>query len=319
MKFILHVSTDSTRKDIKDKCVKSLLRVLEKEGGNCCVGYDAGDVMSYSDLQEAAKVFYQLGRIRNYVSRDRFDMVAKTQYGIEDDRKLDVMYGLLNMTGKIIYYIANEDDESIRTPEYLELMPLTIEIAQSAFALMNKGKFSLNLLPVVDPKRYDQKDERRYFYQKKGKEATIDIDLSRRDGVILFGKLLQCEDVKITGVAKYLGHLEGKMNESRNREKHDYYDGDIYLLYADPTDRVFYDWFSHGNDAGVYLATDNGWRKLLYTPGRGYIDTKGNLQFVDEKKYYSNYMLEKSGMGFRYVGNIHQDHNVLVEKREVEQ
>ena len=282
--------------------------------------------MDYNELKQAAKVFSHLARIRNYVSRERFEMVAKTQFGIEDGRKLDIMYGLLNMTEQLIWYIANEDNQEARNdrqwPEYLKLLPQTIAIAEAAFALRNIsalghiGVIASNTMPEIEYNHYRKKDKRRYFYQQDGKNAILDVDLGVRDGIILLGKLLQCEGVKIKGVARHLGYLEGKMKAHCNKDEHHYFEGDIYFLYADPTDRIFYDWYSHGDDAGVYLATDKGWCKLLYTPGRGYIDNKGHLQFMDEQKFYSNHMLEASGKGFRYIGNIHQDSSVLREKRE---
>ena len=98
-----------------------------------------------------------------------------------------------------------------------------------------------------------------------------------------------------------------------SREKFHYYEGDIYLLYGNPTDRVFYDW-TRAKDSGVYVATNKGWRKLLYTPTRGYVERDGDLSFVDDEHFYSDYMLEESGKGFLYVGNIHDDMSVLCER-----
>ena len=274
--------------------------------------------MDYNELKQAAKVFFRIRLIRDYVSRERFDIVAKTQFGINDERRLDVMYGLLNMTDRLIYYIANEDNEKARKetrwPEYIKLIPQAIDIAETAFALKDPDDYS-GSLPGAKYTHYRQQDMRRYFYQEHENDAVIDVDLRSKEGIKNFGNLLQREGVKIKGVARHLGYLEGIMNANHCREKFQYFDGDIYFLFADPTDRVFYDWFSHGNDAGVYMATDKGWRKLLYTPGRGYIDNKNNVQFVDERNF-SDYMLEKSGMGFRYVGNIYQDYSVLREKRK---
>ena len=54
----------------------------------------------------------------------------------------------------------------------------------------------------------------------------------------------------------------------------------------------------------------------MYTPTRGYLTRDGNLDFVDDKHFYSDYMLEGSGKGFLYVGNIHDDCSVLKEKEE---
>ena len=81
---------------------------------------------------------------------------------------------------------------------------------------------------------------------------------------------------------------------------------------------MFHDYYSRGGDAGLYMATDKGWRKLLYTPGRGYLDKDGQPQYVDDDHFYSNYMLEASGKAFRYVGNLIAQPDVLRENSNKE-
>ena len=274
--------------------------------------------MTYEELKQAAKVFYHIRQIRDYVSKERFVMVAKTRFGIDDERRLDVMYGLLNMTPRLVYYIAHEDNEAARQttrwPKYMKLMPEAIEIAESAYSLKPK-EWGGDSMPHVNHDEYRKEDKRRYFYTEDGKEKMLDVDLCSRSGITLLSEVLQRDNVKIVGVAEHLGYLEGKMN-GNSRERFQYFDGDIYFLYGDPTDRVFYDWYSHGGDAGVYVATEKGWRKLLYTPGRGYVDKRGCVDFIDDKHFYSEYMLEKSGMGFQYVGSLHCNPGVLWERKQ---
>lgn len=270
--------------------------------------------MDYEELKQAAKVFTRINDIRNYVSKERFDKTAAAKFGIDDERKLDMMYGLLNMTPRIVFYIANDCEEyrkENRFPQYMNLMPKTLEIAEYAYISMSEGYVS-NEVPSVEHNDYRKEDRRRYFYSENGEGKMIDINLGSRSDIVLLSEVLQREGVSLIGVAEHLGYLEGEAGRY-NREKFQYYEGDIYFLYGDPTDRVFYDWFSHGGDAGVYIATEKGWRKLLYTPGRGYIDRKGNVEYVDDDHFYSNYMLEASGKKFQYVGNIHHDLSVLVD------
>jgi hypothetical protein len=141
--------------------------------------------------------------------------------------------------------------------------------------------------------------------------------LKQRSDIISLARFVERTDIEITGVARHLDQLDtDEVDGNRNRIRVDYYEGDIYFLFGDPTDRIFYDRFSNGDDAGVYVATDKGWRKLLYTPGRGYVGKDGELEFVDDKHFYSNYMLEASGKKFQYVGNIHHSLSVLVERRK---
>lgn len=275
--------------------------------------------MDYEELKQAAKIFTRINDIRNYVSKERFCKVAATKFGIDDERKLDMMYGLLNMTQRVVFYIANDCEEyrnENRFPKYMDLMPQTIEIAEYAYGLMREG-YGSNNVPNIEHDEYSKEDKRRYFYTENGESKTLDINLGSRSDIVIFGDILQQEGVMLNGVAEHIGYLEGEVR-GYNREKFQYYEGDIYFLYGDPTDRVFYDWYSHGDDAGVYIATEKGWRKLLYTPGRGYINRDGEVEFVDDEHFYSNYMLEASGKKFQYVGNIHHDLSVLIDGKRKE-
>lgn len=265
--------------------------------------------MTFDDLKQAAQIFDRINNIRGYVTKERFAVVAQTRFGIDDEDVIDVMYGMLHMTPRLVYYIANYGVEGIPAPKCMKHLPKAIEIAESAYSLMSD--WDGDSVPHIDHDIYQREDKRRYFYTDGDKHLTLDVSMSSRSDLLLLSELLRRE-VKINGVAEHLGYLEGGLN---GREKFHYFEGDIYMLYGDPTDRIFYDW-TRAKDAGVYAATAKGWRKLLYTPTRGYVERDGELSFVDDKHFYSDHMLEASGKGWLYVGNIHNDMSVLVEKKE---
>jgi hypothetical protein len=276
-------------------------------------------MITFDELKQAAKVFDRINDIRNYVTKDRFAMVAQVRFGITNESKIDVMYGLLNMTPKMIHSIALFDSEEARRcrwlPEYIDHLPKTIEIAEAAYA-MKPDDWEQEHVPHIEHNQYRQSDRRRYYYTENGSRRQIDIPLSSRYNILLLAELLKRDGVTLVGVAEHLGYLEGEI-KGQGREKFQYFEGDIYLLYGNPNDRVFYSYVD-SDDAGVYVATQEGWRKLLYTPTRGYVERDGELSFVDEEHFYSDYMLEASGKGFLYVGNIHDDMSVLVEKENEE-
>lgn len=268
--------------------------------------------MTFEEVKTAAQVFNRINSIRSYVTKERFATVAQTRFGIDDEDVIDVMYGMLHMTPRMVYYIANFGAEDMHEPKRLKYLPKAIEIAESAYSL-KPTDWDSNNVPHIEHNIYRREDKRRYFYTDGDRHLTLDVSMSSREDLLLLSELLRRE-VKVNGVAEHLGYLEGELNRN-GREKFHYFEGDIYLLYGDPTDRVFYDW-ARAKDSGVYVATDKGWRKLLYTPTRGYVERDGELSFVDDKHFYSDYMLEQSGKGFLYVGNIHDDMSVLVEKED---
>lgn len=280
--------------------------------------------MTYEELKQACAVLGEVSRWRDYVSKDRFVLTAKARFGIEDERLHDVMYGLVQMPlPRLIAYMnidRNGDHGGCWMPRGWEHVGKAVEIMQAAYAL-RPDMYEDNDVPSVDSDhggyRYDR---RRYFYTRgnDGKILHADISLARRNNIALLAELLSDGSVKMRGVAHYIDSLDGELTDRNKREQIDYYDGDCYLLWGNPADRVFYDYYSRGGDAGLYMATDKGWRKLLYTPGRGYLDKDGQPQYVDDDHFYSNYMLEASGKGFRYVGNLIAQPDVLRENSNKE-
>lgn len=272
--------------------------------------------INFDYVKQAARVFDRINEIRRCITRDRFAEVAKTCFKLTDEHTLDMLYGLLNITPKMIRYIAMFDNLDARKspwfPKSLERLPEAIEIAERAYEFYKKSEGKR--LPYVEhDDHYRRQDTRRYFYTDESGKHSIDINLGSPTHIFMLSKLLE-SGVKINGLAEHLGYLEGELKAS-GREKFQYFEGDIYFLCADPADRIFYSYVD-AKDAGVYVATRKGWRKLMYTPTRGYLTLKGELDFVDDKRFYSDYMLEESGKGFLYVGNIHDDCSVLAEEKE---
>lgn len=271
--------------------------------------------INFDYVKQAARVFDRINKIRSCITRDRFAEVAKTCFKLTDEHQLDMLYGLLNITPKMIRYIAMFDNLDARKspwfPESLERLPEAIEIAERAYDLYKKSEDIR--LPYIEHDDYRRQDIRRYFYTDESGRHSIDINLASPTHIFMLSKLLE-SGVKMKGLAEHLGYLEGEL-KGIGREKFQYFEGDIYFLHTNPADRMFCS-YVHVEDAGVYVATRKGWRKLMYTPTRGYLTRKGELDFVDYKHFYSDYMLEGSGKGFLYVGNIHDDCSVLKEKEE---
>lgn len=271
--------------------------------------------INFDYVKQAARVFDRINKIRRCITRDRFAEVAKTCFKLTDEHQQDMLYGLLNITPKMVHYLAMYDNlearKSLWFPKSLGHLPEAIEIAEHAYMLYKKSE--AKSMPYIEHDDYGREDIRRYFYTDESGKHTIDINLAYPTHIFMLSKLLE-SGVKMKGLAEHLGYLEGELKDV-GREKFHYFEGDIYFLYADPADRMFYS-YVNVEDAGVYVATRKGWRKLMYTPTRGYLTRDGNLDFVDDKHFYSDYMLEGSGKGFLYIGNIHDDCSVLAEEED---
>jgi hypothetical protein len=124
--------------------------------------------MTFEELKQAAQVFNRINSIRSYVTKERFAMVAQTRFGIDDEDVIDVMYGMLHMTPRMVYYIANFGAQDIHEPKRIKHLPKAIEIAESAYS-MKPSEWDADHVPHIEHNIYRREDKRRYFYTDNDK------------------------------------------------------------------------------------------------------------------------------------------------------
>lgn len=259
--------------------------------------------MNHNLIVNATSVLSKIVETSHYVSKERFDLAAKVKLDIDDPERLDRLYGLYNKACQSLHLFQNEDLQK-------DLF-LAVDIAMAAWP--GKTVFYKHV-PGLENKSDSFVDRRKYFYSIEGETAVREAEVNLRDAVSLhlLSELLERKNVELQSVVAYLGELHRDGEE----KKYPYYDGDIVFLYGDPGDRVFYDWYR--TDAGVYLATDEGWRKLQYVRGRGYLNKDGEPEFENDN-HYTDYKIEDLGRNFRFVGNIYKDPAVLIDPEEDEE
>jgi len=262
--------------------------------------------MTLESIKQAAAEFARVNDIRMYVSKERFRLTAKAAFGISDKKTIDSLYGILNTLPIALSRLDRKDSEELEG-----LIETAIKIGETAFS---HRPILMKNMPSLPEGRYSSKDIRRYYYTRGGGEIQqIDVNLADALGIVLLAKLVEDPDVKIKAVTAYIDSMDATTLQSRGGRGEDrinYFEGDIVFVYGNPTDRIFYSWID--SDAGVYIATPDGWRKLLYVPGRGYLDKNGEPEFEDDK-HYSDYKITKTGNGYLFVGNIHKDISVLMD------
>lgn len=257
--------------------------------------------MDYKQITSAIKLFVTIQKWASYVSKERFDVAAKVKYNIDNEKHLDRLYGLFNSACKSLSLFAED-----KLKKELEMAIRIAEFAYLGENLKWKG------IPSPSHGRVDmyRKDYRRYFYKIDGSEQIEQIDINFRDpqNIVMLAELLKKPEVTFVEVVEYIDEIEDQDGKQMK-----YFDGDIIFVYGKVSDRLFYDWYR--TDAGVYLATRRGWRKLKYVRGRGYLDKNGDPEFENES-CYNNSKVNDFGRAFRYIGNLYKDNSVLVEPSE---
>lgn len=265
--------------------------------------------MNKQDFLSAVAVLQQIGKWQNTVSQERFYRVAEAKFGISE-RDADLLYNLFSTARKHFAYVNTEYDKKNMSAN----LQLALTIAEEAYRIYhNNGS-----VPCIPISQYG-KDLRRYFVaetQEQGevKRYAVDVNLHEKASIVLFAELLQRDCIEIKGVTHNLGELKRK--ERGEEVRTCYYEGDIAFVFGDPSDHFFDCWYRR-KDAGVFLATDNGWRKLLYTTGRGYVNKKYEIEY-DGDTNYNEHMIQgiADAKDWRIVGNIHDNMDVLVDKEE---
>jgi hypothetical protein len=130
------------------------------------------------------------------------------------------------------------------------------------------------------------------------------------DDVIKYALLLQQECIEIRCRLDFYETVETRYGTDRT--KVDIYDGDI--IFCTDSDK-----WGLSDNSGVYLCTDDCYKRLMYTPGRGYI-RRGEPDFEQYENgkdcIHNSYAFNSYDRKFKVVGNIYVDNSVLTERKE---
>ena len=141
----------------------------------------------------------------------------------------------------------------------------------------------------------------------------IDVNLREKEDVLKYASLLQQEEVEILHRLDFYEKVIVSCASSDLKDKKiSIYEGDIIFC----TDK---DRWSFSDNSGAYLCIDGTYKRLMYTPGRGYIcrgkpDYELNKNGSDRR--YNNCAFNAYDRRFWVVGNIYVDNSVLIEKKE---
>lgn len=264
--------------------------------------------MTAQDIFSVAETLKKISDWQYVVTKERFSRVAMTKFGISDDSKTDYLFGLFGSARGNFVYINSAYDRYHIT----ENMPLALQIAEETYNIYSHN----HSVPGIPSDGYYNKDIRRYFVREQSKRYSVDVNLKEKSSIVTFANLLQREGIEIDGVTHVLGKLERR--KDGKTEETNYFEGDIVFVCGNPTDSMWRSWYRH-RESGVFLATDKGWGKLLYTPGRGYVNGKREVEFESDDRW-NEHMIQglSDGKEWRYVGNIHDDIAVLLDKEAVE-
>lgn len=150
---------------------------------------------------------------------------------------------------------------------------------------------------------YEKKHLIRLYYREHDSGENdpvkeIDLDLYESNDVMTYADIIKRSECLFI-LEKVDSHYIADPKKGKTRDLI-FYEGDIYHA----KDNYW------GNKKGnVYVAEKDGFKRLLYTKGVGYVDGKGRPNYDEEGGKYSSYVV--AGYDFIKMGNIHLNDAVL--------
>lgn len=227
-------------------------------------------------------------QIRGYVTKDRFTSFAQAKHGI-DNRSASSLFKVWNRIADLKWFeLTNVSEDCIQYAE---------QIATEVYDNICNG----SNVCYIDYQPSTPKWK--VYYKQEGSNEVCQMCVDFRDkfSVINYAMLLKRE-VEILARIDYYETIE----ICYKHEKVDLFCGDI--IFCADNDNYFVD------KSGAYVCVGEGYKKLMYTPGRGYM-RNGELDYEQNKDgiecLYSNHVFNSYGKDFQVVGNIYVNRSVL--------
>jgi len=141
------------------------------------------------------------------------------------------------------------------------------------------------------------KIRKKIFYKNNKGITSFEVNLNETDEIIFYADFLKHNIEKIIVAVDLI-------EEIYHKSKTIYiYDGDVFAIK---------DSWKKKKDGKLFACTQDGYRQLLYTGGKGYL--RNNEPDYDDPHYNSHVITGTDG--FKYIGNLYADPSFLIEESE---
>ena len=253
------------------------------------------------NIKETFATLQKLSEWRGYINKERFTSYAKAR-GSYSNREVESLWKVWDCIVSLNWYgLLEISDENIE---------LAISVAGEVYESVCNGAH------VHWRENKPNTPKWRVYYRtgEVGEIQQTDVDLREKLDAIRYALLLQQDGVEICSRLDYFETVTVSCGTTgiSERAKLDIYDGDI--IFCTENDK-----WSFSDNSGAYVCTGGCYKRLMYTPGRGYI-RRGELDFEQDQEgrdcRYNNYVFNAYNREFKVVGNIYVNNSVLIEKKE---
>lgn len=251
--------------------------------------------MQNESIKQLLETAREIREWNGYVTKERFLGYAQAKYGYDKDRAENFFDVYMRITRLDHWRLAKVEDL---------VLYRAIDIARGAYEAVCKGGH----ISVIANEPRTPKWRIFYRTEEDGQILQMDLNLREKEDVIKYSLLLQQEGVEIVNRVDYYESVDVRCKD-KNGVKIAIYDGDI--IFCSDTGR-----FSFADNSGCYVCMNGCYKRLVYTPGRGYI-RRGELDIEQDKNdkdcRYNDYVFNSYDREFKVVGNIFIDRSILKE------
>lgn len=251
--------------------------------------------MQNESIKHLLETSREIREWNGYVTKERFLGYAQAKYGYDKDCA-EKFYHVWNHIIQLNFWRLEKVDDPV--------LYRAIDIARGAYEAVCKGGH----ISVIANEPRTPKWRIYYRTEEGGQILQMDLNLREKEDVIKYSLLLQQEGVEIVNRVDYYESLD-VLYRDKNGVKVAIYDGDI--IFCSDTGR-----FSFADNSGCYVCMDGCYKRIVYTPGRGYI-RRGELDIEQDKNdkdcRYNDYVFNSYDREFKVVGNIFIDRSILKE------
>lgn len=252
------------------------------------------------NIKETIEQLKEIYQWNGYMNKQRFTSYAKAKYPFTD-KEAEQVWNVWEFVATQNFYQWEKQSEA--------LILTAMNIAREAYEAVCGGGH----IHWRDNAPETTKWRIYYRHGEKGEVQQMSLNLREKEDILKYALLLQQEETEILHRVDFFERVQVSCGTSGSKRiELDIYDGDI--IFCTEKDR-----FSWGDGSGAYLCIDGCYKRLMYTPGRGYL-RRGEPDFEQNKDgddcRYSNYVFNSYDRKFQIVGNIFVDNTALNERKE---
>lgn len=267
-------------------------------------------------IQDFLDSMHRLQELSNRVYPDKYKLVCM-QEGIKETTAMDMYAYFQSIVKGNLPYRNNRplsDEEITRI----------IDLALKADGMYSENGRKIKTV-ILSSRPYEERLKNILVVWKpkgNGERQYSELDLTCQDTYVSIGRMIDNGNVveAIIRQADRIDSTSGCMSlepKERGSRSFNVYDGDVILAYLDRPDF----WGSDARNCGLYVCVKGCYKKLLYTPGKGYVrkgepdyDEDFTLDVGDDS--FNSHVLTMT-QKWKRIGNIHIDLGFLAEKQDL--